>query len=296
LNLTKTPKLPKMQNHPKSVEGTVVSAQKSGLILVTNDDGVASPGLLAAVRSVLDLGEVWVVAPLVQQSGLGRSFPGGRIKVETSTLEVDGQQVPSFALDTSPAQAVRHGILRFLPRKPALAISGINYGENLGGCITISGTVGAAIEAASLGIPTLAASLETDRQYHFSHSQEVDFGAAGLFVRRFAKWLLAHGMPDGVDILKLDVPSDATADTPWRTTRVSRQQYFITPITVDEQGRKHASGYARHIDFETLEPESDIHAVAVDRAVSVSPLTMDLTAGVDLQRLRHSLCSEDPVT
>jgi 5'-nucleotidase len=271
-----------------------VSTQNPGLILVTNDDGIASPGLLAAARSVLDLGEVWVVAPLVQQSGVGRSFPGGRIKVETRTLEVDGHQVPSVALDTSPAQAVRHGILRFLPRKPVLAISGINYGENLGGCITISGTIGAAIEAASLGIPTLAASLETDRQYHFSHSPEVDFGTAGLFVRRFAKWLLAHGMPDGVDILKLDVPSGATADTPWRTTRVSRQQYFVTPVTVDEQGRKHVSAYVRQIDFETLEPESDIHAVAVDRAVSVSPLTVDLTAGVDLRRLRRSLCSDDP--
>jgi len=275
-----------------AVKGTVVSTSEPGLILVTNDDGIASPGLLAAVRSVLDLGEVWVVAPLVQQSGVGRSFPGGRITVEPGTMEFDGHQVPSFALNTSPAQAVRHGILRLLPRRPALAISGINYGENLGGCITISGTVGAAMEAASFGIPALAASLETDQQYHFSHSPEVDFYAASLFVRRLAARLLAHGIPDGVDILKLDIPCDATAATPWKTTRVSRQQYFVTPVTVDEQGRRHVSAYVRQIDWDTLEPDSDIHAVVVERAVSISPLTLDLTANVDLQHLERSLSDD----
>jgi len=265
------------------------------LVLVTNDDGIASPGLMAAVRAVLDLGEVWVVAPCLQQSGLGRSFPGGEIKVQESILDVDGTPVRSFALNTSPAQAVRHGILRFLPRVPDLAISGINYGENLGGSATISGTVGAAIEAASFGVPSLAASLETERKHHFGLSTEVDFSTAAVFVRRFAQWLLTHGMPEGVDILKLEVPCEARPDTPWRMTRVSRQPYWVSPVTVDEHGKKHLLSYVKEIDLDTLEPDSDIYAVAVDRVVAISPLTIDLTAKVDLEDLKKALSTGDAV-
>jgi 5'-nucleotidase len=270
----------------------LLSRRRRRLILITNDDGVASPGLLAAVRCVLDLGEVWVVAPQVQQSGSGRSFPVHKVEVQESTFTVDGIAVPAFALDTSPAQAVRHGLLRFVPRRPDLVIAGINYGENVGGTITISGTVGAAIEAASFGIPTLAASLETERQYHFGQSTEVDFSTAAVFVRRFAQWMLTHGLPSGVDIFKLDVPSVAKPDTPWRITRVSRQPYWMSPVAVDEQGKKHLRGYVRQIDLDKLEPDSDVHAIAVDKVVSLTPLTIDLTANVNLSQLQHTLSAQ----
>jgi 5'-nucleotidase len=268
----------------------LLSRRRRRLILVTNDDGVASPGLLAAVRCVLDLGEVWIVAPRVQQSGSGRSFPAHKVEAQESTLTVDGIAVPAFALDTSPAQAVRHGLLRFVPRQPDLAIAGINYGENVGATITISGTIGAAIETASFGIPTLAASLETEKQYHFGQSTKVDFSTAAVFVRRFAQWMLAHGLPSGVDIFKLDVPGAAKPDTPWRITRVSRQSYWVSPVVVDEQGKKHLRSYVRHIDLDQLEPDSDVHAIALDKVVSLSPLTIDLTANVNLSELEHTLC------
>jgi 5'-nucleotidase len=259
------------------------------LILVTNDDGISSLGLLAAARSVMDLGEVWVVAPRVQQSGVGRSFPAGPTHAQEGMLDVDGAQVHAISMVTSPAKAVRHGVLRFLPRLPALAISGINYGENLGGCITVSGTIGAAIEAASFGIPTLAASLETDPKYHFSTSNEVDFSAAATCVRRLAVLVLSRGLPAGTDILKLDVPCDATPDTPWRVTRVSRQQYFVSPVSVDQGGKRHIESYVKEVDLAALESDSDVHAVAVDRAVSVTPLTVDLTAYAGLEPLEHLL-------
>ena len=84
-------------------------------------------------------------------------------------------------------------------------------------------------------------------------------------------------------------PRAAKPDTPWRLTRVSRQAYWVSPLTVDEQGRKHLRGYVRQIDFDTLEPDSDIYAVAVDKVISVSPLTIDLTANVSLLRLQHTL-------
>lgn len=259
------------------------------LILITNDDGIASLGLLAAARSVLDLGEIWVVAPRAQQSGVGRSFPAGATRAQVGLLKIDSEQVHSVAMDASPAKAVRHGVLRFLPRPPDLAIAGINYGENLGGCITVSGTIGAAIEAASFGIPSLAVSLETDPKYHFSISDEVDFGAAASCVRRLAMLVLSRGMPDCADILKLDIPRDATPDTPWRVTRVSRQQYFVSPVSVDESGRRRIQGYVKKIDLAALEPDSDVRAVAVDRVVSVTPLSVDLTAYAGLEPLQQML-------
>lgn len=265
------------------------------LILITNDDGVASPGLVAAARSVLALGEVWVVAPTVQRSGLSRSFMNGPYHVEESLLSLEGVQIRAFAVDKPPAQTVRYGLLCLLPRIPDLVISGINYGENLGASITISGTIGAAIEAASFGIPTLAASLETEKKYHFSQSPDINFHTASVFVHRWARWLLSHGMPDNVDILKLDVPSTARPDSPWRMTRVSRQQYWVSPVTMDLQGQKHLSGYVKKIDYKTLEPDSDIHAVVVDRIVSVSPLTIDLTAKVDLPLLESRLSLDDNI-
>jgi len=271
-----------------------MSTETQPLILITNDDGVSSPGLLAAVQCVIDLGEIWVAAPRLQQSGLGRGFPSNStMQVWESALDVQSTEVPCLALDGSPAQVVRHAVLRFLPRLPDLTISGINYGENVGGAVTISGTIGAAIEAASFDIPTLAASLETAREHHFSHSSEVDFETAAIVVRRFATHLLSEGMPDGVDILKIDVPSDARPDTPWRITRTSRQPYFVNPITVDEQGRKDLLPYIREIDVDGLEPDSDVHALIVDRVISVTPLTTDLTAKVNLQQLQTTLLVED---
>jgi len=259
------------------------------LIMVTNDDGIASFGLRAAARSALDFAEVWVVAPRIQQSGLGRSFPRGEFSAEERLLDIDGTAVPAVALDTSPAQVVRHGILRFVPRRPDLVISGINYGENLGNCITISGTIGAAIEAASLGIPSLAASLETEGQYHYSADAEIDFVTAASFLRRLVQHVLTQGMPSAVDILKLDVPRNATPRTPWKVTRVSRQGYFVSPVSVDSQGKRQVQSYMREINLNALEPDSDIHAVMVERVVSVSPLTIDLTAPVDMHGLNRTL-------
>ncbi|MBC7260899.1 MAG: hypothetical protein H5T63_02705, partial [Chloroflexi bacterium] len=91
------------------------------------------------------------------------------------------------------------------------------------------------------------------------------------------------------------VPCTATPHTPWRITCVSRQQYWLSPVTTDLQGQKHLSGYMREIDYETLEADSDIYAVVVDRVVSLSPLTIDLTAKVDLPLLQRKLSTEDDI-
>ncbi len=263
------------------------------LILVTNDDGIHSPGLRAAVVALWPLGDLLVAAPLHQQSGAGRSFPvGNEGRIHPVRLVGEDGAVEAFGVTSSPAQTVLHALLELAPRRPDLAVVGINYGENVGSSITISGTVGAALEAASAGIPALAVSLQTAAKFHYSHSQEIDFGAAAHFVQFFARRLLSPDarLPFDADLLKIDVPQDATPDTPWRVTRVSRQRYFeaLPPKRqrLDEIG---PLGYRSRIEWPDLEPDSDIYAVFHDHVVSVAPVSLDLSSRVDGLALEHLL-------
>jgi 5'-nucleotidase len=264
-----------------------VSRESLPLILITNDDGIDSPGLLAAAEAVHDLGEILVVAPKHQQSGAGRStFAFNNVPVQEERIAVGGQKVSAFSIEGTPAQAVLYALMEIAPRKPSLAISGINYGENLGTGITASGTIGAALEAAVFGIPSLAISLETAKEYHYSLSHDMNFAVAAFFTRIFAQHLLSVKLLPDVDVLKIDVPEDATKQTPWRLTRVSRQRYFH-PAESGSVGSPGAStiDYEVRVDFDALEPDSDIFALVKDRVVSVSPLTLDLSSRVDLRRL-----------
>jgi 5'-nucleotidase len=252
------------------------------LILLANDDGIHSPCLLAAAQVLCEIGELMIVAPATQHTGMGRSIPkveDGRITEEH--LAVRCQEVPMYAITGSPAQAVTYAVMALAPRRPALVVSGINYGENLGSSVTASGTVGAALEAASYGIPALAVSLETDQAFHFHHG-EVDWAAAAHFTGIFARKLLNKAMPFDVDLLKIDIPATATPATPWRVTRQSRQPYYVT-LPLPERA---SSGtltdlpYGVEIDWLALEPDSDICAFARDRIVAVTPMSLDLTSRV----------------
>ncbi len=262
-------------------------ADERPLILVTCDDGVRSPGLVAAVRAVLPLADVIVAAPREQQTGAGRSIPAiDDGSIERVDCVVDGQPVPAFTLHASPAQVVLYALTELVPRKPALCVSGINFGENVGNGVTVSGTIGAAMEAASDGIPALAASLETDKIYHHQPSEKVDFTAATHFTRYFAARLLDRPLPPDVDLLKLDVPASATLQTPWRVTRISRQRYFrAVPSGRRLLADRSRLGYEMFVDYDELEPDSDVHALRVDRVVSITPVSLDLTSRLPLDGL-----------
>jgi 5'-nucleotidase len=205
-------------------------------------------------------------------------------------LPADCPAVAAYAVDGSPAQAVARAWIELLTRLPDLVISGINYGENLGSGTTISGTVGAAIEAACVGIPALAVSLQTHPDFHYSPSEQVDFRAAAHFTRLFAQAVLAGALPADVDILKVDVPADATPETPWRVTRVSRQPYYVPVIPHEPPTRDLSTpDYRIEIEPETLEPDSDIYALVIAREVSVCPLSIDLSSRVDRRQLAQLL-------
>jgi len=260
-------------------------------ILLTNDDGILSPGLWAAAASLSRLGFVTVTAPRDQASGMGRSLPNTSDGIiEEKRVQVNGQEWTVYAIGGSPAQTILYGTMEIMKHKPDLVVSGINYGENIGSGVTVSGTVGAALEAASNGIPALAVSLEAAPEYHLSYSEDLSFLVAAEFTYRFAGLLLGKEFPEDVQVLKVDVPADATVDTPWQLTRVSRQRYY-EPIAPERKSWSEAGlvGYreAGRLEFEP--EDTDVYVLRKKHWISVSPLSLDLTSRVDFAELAKLL-------
>ncbi len=261
--------------------------EKTIQILLTNDDSIHSPGLWAAAEALDPLGFVHVVAPLYQQTSAGHSMPIDSTGViEEMTLHVNGRDWPVFAVDGSPGQAVVHGILDVIKGKPDLVVSGINYGENIGSGLTVSGTVGAALEAASFGVPALAVSRQTGTEDHLSLSQDIEFEAAGYFTQQFARIMLEKRLPADVDVIKLDIPFGATRETPWAITRQSRQMYYV-PLPARRNSLSDHGPMSYEIQYERseLEKDSDIYSLLVEKKVSVTPLSIDLTSRTDFDAL-----------
>lgn len=252
------------------------------LILVTNDDGIESPGLFAVVDAISMLGEVLVVAPKTQQTGMGRAFPQsekvGIIEVVQSQLE--GIAGNWYAVHGSPAQAAAHGVLEIAPRLPALCISGINYGENLGASILKSGTVGAALEAASYNIPSIALSLGAASWELFSKPyNNKDWSIINYFVHKFASELLTCNWSAKVALLNINIPSTVTLQTAIRSTCQSHQNYYSC---AKPEKRDFSINYTLPlkvaVNYENLELDSDIYGFVIDKVISVTPLGTDLTA------------------
>lgn len=261
-------------------------------ILLTNDDGIQSPGLWAAAEALSAIGYVTVAAPRFQSSGMGRSLPNtsdGVISKET--VQVGGKDWTVYAVGGSPAQAVQHGLLEIMTQRPQLVVSGINYGENVATGITISGTVGAAMEAASMGIPALAISLQTATNLHLSYSTEVDFSTAAYFAAFFGRLLIERHFPADVDLLKVDVPALATPSTPWQLTRIARQRYYdpLPPLreSWDQPGRVR---YHENMILEE-DKDSDVYVLRTKGLVSVTPLSLDMSSRVDFGELDKLLRS-----
>lgn len=264
---------------------------KEPQILLTNDDGILSPGLWAAAEALDELGFVTVVAPRDQSSGTGRSYPStsdGKLSAEK--LVVNGKEWTIHAVGGTPAMAVLYGIFYLIEGKPDLIVSGINYGLNVGSGVTVSGTVGAALEGAAAGIPSLAISLETDKEYHASYSIDIDFQPAGYFTKYFASRLLTNEMPHDVQVLKVEVPRDATRETPWQISRLSPRGFYVPTAPEDIAAAEiNGIGYDLAPDFDQSPTGTDSHTVINQRAVAVTPLSLDLTSRVDLGKLRDLL-------
>lgn len=251
-------------------------------ILIVNDDGIASPGLKAAAEAVRGLGEVVVVAPAMQQSGVGRSIslfsPVGITR--SSALEVE-----AYSIAGTPADAVIIGIHGILKKRPDLLVSGINMGENMSSEATTSGTVGAALEGASQGVPAVAISLHTGREFSFDEGEGLDFATAQEVLGKLAGQVLGRGLPEGVDLLNVNVPYGVEKPR-IRITRLARRMY-----TTRVQERSDPRGRTYYwIDGDAIydaEEGTDVHAVRVEECVSITPLKLDLTSMESLREMRR---------
>ena len=232
-----------------------MSNQAEALIILTNDDGIS---IARAVGGCARTRNHWGGFSSPRRAASNRLWAAACHSPTMGTIQslrraIGDDHWEVYAVDGTPAQSVQHGILELADRWPDLVVSGINYGENVGTGTTISGTIGAALEAASFDVPALAVSLAMDQQYHASYSDEIDFSVAGYFTRHFAERLLANKMPLDVDVLKVDIPWDATEQTAWRLTRQSRQRYYQPQrperASLDIPG---IVGYRRDIDFDGL--------------------------------------------
>ena len=260
--------------------------KNENLIILSNDDGVSSLGLVAAVRALSPLGKVLVAAPREQQSGAGRSMLASADgNIECISKVIDGVDWDLYSIGGSPAQVVQRGLFVVSDRLPDLVVSGINYGENLGADLTISGTVGAAWEAASYGVPAMAVSLQTELDSHTNHRADVDFTAAIHFTRLFAKRLLMVDYTNDVDLLNLNIPINASINTAWKITRQSRKQYFVPTNLSDPE----LIQYKKANNHEETESNSDIYAVTQENVVSVTPISIDSTARVSLDDFEEKL-------
>src|SRR5881628_960312 len=170
----------------------------SMLILLTNDDGITAPGLVAMYRELTRLGEVHVVAPETVQSATGH---GITVATPLLTDRVNVQDVfTGIAVDGRPADCVKLAVSQLLPRQPDLVISGINSGANVGINVIYSGTVAAAIEAAFLGLPAIATSLYLRREV------ETDYRVAAQRSMRVIKQILAAGLKGG-QVVSVNLPA-----------------------------------------------------------------------------------------
>jgi 5'-nucleotidase len=247
-------------------------------ILCTNDDGILSPGLAAAIEVARTFANVQVVAPSAQNTAAGRSLAGNRnMPFSRVNIAVGTGSVSAWQLDATPALAVRHAFNTVLrDRKIDVAVSGINYGENIGYDISTSGTVGAAIECAVRGIPAIAVSLQTDVADHRSYGR-LDWTAAkhflGLFIQRF----IEKGRFPGFAVLKIDVPMGADERTEWKVCRLERGPYYMEKI-VRQSDDAVVADMRLSVDPSRFAPGSDAYVLAVERKVAVTPLTLDWTA------------------
>jgi len=257
-------------------------------ILVTNDDGVYAAGLQAAARSVQGLGDVVVAAPSGQKSGVGRSVSVFE-PLRYAQMNLNGFR--AYAVTGTPVDSVIIGIFAIMKGvHPDLVVSGINVGENIStDTVTTSGTIGAALEAASYGIPSIAASIQAVDQgdkFDLHFSEKHSFDVAAKVVRRVAAKVLEHGLPEGVDVLNLNIPVTATEETEMVVTRLARK-IFRTSVQerFDPRGRPYY-----WIDGELIccdAEGTDVQTVYQDKKISITPLTLDATARIDPAEVRN---------
>ena len=244
-------------------------------ILVTNDDGIESRGILALKQALDPIGEVTVVAPDSNQSAVGHQKTLMRPLRVRERILADGST--GFSVDGSPTDAVSLSFLGFFEERFDLVASGINYGANLGDDITYSGTVSAAMEGVINNCPSFAISQE-----YYEH---VDFGLAAVAAASVARNILEHGLRRG-ELLSVNVPAVTLEECEGvEVTRVGRRIYQDQLVQRLDPGASRTTGSGGRRRPAISVPGTDFDAV-VNRRISVTPIHLDLTGRRLLRQLR----------
>jgi 5'-nucleotidase len=236
-------------------------------ILLTNDDGVHAPGIQALRKELLRLGKVTVVAPAIEQSGVGHSITLLSPLVVKQVEDVDGA-ILGWKVEGSPADSVKLGICELMPQPPDLIISGINIGSNAGINVLYSGTVAAAIEGAFFKITSIAVSLELSAHFDFLH--------AAKSALRVIEKIISNGPPDG-SLFNVNIPA---------SSRGEPRGIRVVPMGLSRFGE----GFERRRDprgrtyyWMTYDPPYHVEGLETDVTslcegyITVTPLHFDLT-------------------
>ena len=247
----------------------VKNKKNQPVILITNDDGITSPGIRSLVEAVKDLGKVVVVAPDKPQSGMGHAITIGQpLRLQQMTDIFEGVK-DAWQCSGTPVDCVKLAVDKVLHRKPDICLSGINHGANHSINVIYSGTMSAAVEAAIESIPSAGFSL-------LDHSVEADFTGARKFTRMVVQQMLKSKM-DKHTVLNVNIP--AVPVELIRGIRICKQAYakyeedFVERN--DPTGRKYFWLTGQFVNFDKGR-DSDVWALE-HNYVSVVPVQYDLT-------------------
>lgn len=244
-------------------------------ILLSNDDGIYSPGLAALEKQLRRFGEVFVAAPTTEQSGVGHAITY-LTPLLCKSLRREGRHW-AWAVDGSPADCVKLAIVELCPWTPDLVVSGINSGLNAGINVLYSGTVAAAIEGAFFGITSIAVSME--------HSEDPDTDAAALIARNVIDGIVRQPESKG-KLFNVNIPTAATE---------APAAVKIVPMGLEQYGRRYEKrtdpngrNYYWALWTEPAEPppeETDVTQLSQGH-ITVTPLDFDLTRTAMLQPMK----------
>jgi 5'-nucleotidase len=239
------------------------------VILVSNDDGIDSEGIIALASALKRVGEVYVVAPDRERSAAGHSLTLHK------PLRVDEVGRRWYAVNGTPTDCINLAVNGILRKRPNLVVSGINKGANLGDDVTYSGTVSAAMEGTLLDIPSFAVSLATKRKLRFE--------AAAEFAVKLARHILRHGLPRDT-LLNVNVPPTKTIKG-YRITRQGKRIYDNAIIEkVDPRGKKYYWIGGNELKWEG-ESDTDFYAVS-KKYISITPVHLDMTNYDSIEELK----------
>ena len=240
-------------------------------ILVTNDDGVHSPGLRLLYEAVRDLGKVYVLAPETPKSASGLGITLHKPLRLTKIKLWNG--VPVYMTNGTPSDVIYLALEELSPRID-LVVSGVNIGDNTSiQVILSSGTIGAAAQAALLGIMGIAFSANVSDASELEEDAET-WRNMKRVIRRIVNWVLEHGIPDEADLLSVNFPRRVTQETRAKMAPAARVKFLQkVSILYDPRGNKYYWLYGTLVD---PEPGTDVYVVHKERAIAITPLTLDL--------------------